>query len=343
MTKPREGAEPPKVDGPIAVEYVPLELLGMNPDEPVATELMTLCAGIVRAFAPTPDGVRLVITGDFVSSVRARSVTEHQQQNYAVARNAGEVGGKTMSLPNGTIDVLLPAYLFLPDMDEEILASRRVIATRTVTHEAFHVAMNQADETVTDYTSEPFVRGNLLYIADAVMEEYRAEVSLADNLRTAPEGAWEPLEIVTHLRDALRRIACVEYQAHLDVGRLCTDIGVECLHAWQLLAYIAAAQTQSDGRVAALPGTVTSDPLWACNWSGCGGVPGVFAREAVEHGEHGDGVLGCGGGVGADGGEVLGAVEGAHASGDFLSDLGHSDLSFGRVVVERYGRVGGEA
>lgn len=263
MTKPREGAEPPKVDGPIAVEYVPLELLGMNPDEPVATELMTLCAGIVRAFAPTPDGVRLVITGDFVSSVRARSVTEHQQQNYDVARNAGEVGGKTMSLPNGTIDVLLPAYLFLPDMDEEILASRRVIATRTVTHEAFHVAMNQADKTVTDYTSEPFVRGNLLYIADAVMEEYRAEVSLADNLRTAPEGAWEPLEIVTHLRDALRRIACVEYQAHLDVGRLCTDIGVECLHAWQLLAYIAAAQTQSDGRVAALPGTVTSDPLWA--------------------------------------------------------------------------------
>src|SRR5665647_1047289 len=50
-------------------------------------------------------------------------------------------------------------------------------------------------------------------------------------------------------------------------------------------------------------------PLPERNWSGCGGVPGVFAREAVEHGEHGDGVLGCGGGVGADGGEVLGAVE----------------------------------
>ena len=262
MTEPSEGAELPKVDGPATVEYVPLELLGMNPDEPVGTELMTLCAAIVRAFAPNPDGVRLVITGDFVSSVRARSVTEHQQQNYDVARNAGEVGGKTMRLPDGTIDVLLPAYLFAPDPDEEILAGRRIIATRTVTHEAFHVAMNQAGETVTDYTSEPFVRGNLLYIADAVMEEYRAEVSLAENLRTAPEGAWEPLKIVTHLRDALRRIACVEYQAHLDVGHLCTDIGVECLHAWQLLAYIAAAQTQDDGTVAALPDKVTGNPLW---------------------------------------------------------------------------------
>lgn len=285
MTEPSDGAELPKVDGPLAVEHVPLELLGMDPAKLVGTELMGLCAAIVRAFAPNPDGVRLVITGDFVSSVRARSVTEHQQQNYDVARNAGEVGGKTMTLPDGTIDVLLPVYLFLADPDEEIVAGRTVIATRTVTHEAFHVAMNQAGETVTDYASEPFVRGNLLYIADSVMEEYRAEVSLANNLRTAPEGSWEPLQIVTHLRDALRRIACVEYQAHLDVGRLCTEIGVECMHAWQLLAYIAAAHTQSDGAVAALPDTVTSDPLWVWmvepHWSAFTGVLSTFPPALV--------------------------------------------------------------
>lgn len=262
MTEPGEGARPPRVDGPAAIEYVPLELLGMSPDVPVGTELMSSCAAIIRAFAPNPDGVRLVITGDFVSSARTRSVTEHQQQNYDVARNAGTVGGKTMRLADGTIDVLLPAYLFAPDPDERILAGRRIIATRTATHEAFHVAMDQAGETVTDYTREPSVRANLLYIADSVMEEYRAEVSLAYDLRRAPECAWEPLEIVTHLRDALRRVASVEYQAHLDVGRLCTDIGVECLHAWQLLAYIAAAQTQEEGSVAALPDEVTSDPLW---------------------------------------------------------------------------------
>src|SRR5665647_2537020 len=104
---------------------------------------------------------------------------------------------------------------------------------------------------------------------------------------------------------------------------------------------------EAPGRFGSLtPSPTSQEPSGAWitsrgNWSGCGGVPGVFAREAVEHGEHGDGVLGCGGGVGADGGEVLGAVEGAHASGDSLSDLGH--LSFGRVVVERYGRVGGES
>ncbi len=39
------------------------------------------------------------------------------------------------------------------------------------------------------------------------------------------------------------------------------------------------------------------------NWSGCGGVPGVFVRQAGERVEQGDGVLGGGGGVGADGGE----------------------------------------
>ncbi len=84
---------------------------------------------------------------------------------------------------------------------------------------------------------------------------------------------------------------------------------------------------------------------WLCgrNWSGGGGVPGVVAGQAGEGVEHGDAVLGGGGGVGADGGEVLGSFEGAHGAGDFLSDLDHPDLLFGGVVGGGDGGVGGEA
>lgn len=262
MTEAIGEPETPKVDAPITIEYVPLDLIGMDADEPVAPELMAWCSAVVRAFAPNPDGVRLVVTGDLVTSVRERSVTEHQQQNYDVARNAGTVGAKTMARPDGTIDVIIPAWWFDPDDSEGMVAGRTSLAKRTTAHEAFHVAMSQAQESSADYADVPFVRANLLYVADAVMEEYRAEVSLADDLRHAPEGAWEPLEIVTHLRGAIRRIACVEYQEHLDVGRLSTDVGVECLHAWQFLAYVAAAQTRSDGTLAPLPDDVTGDPLW---------------------------------------------------------------------------------
>lgn len=51
----------------------------------------------------------------------------------------------------------------------------------------------------------------------------------------------------------------------------------------------------------------------------------------------------CCGGVGVDGGELLGAGHGAHGSGDFLANFGHADVAFGGVVVERDGEVGGEA
>src|SRR5665647_860482 len=84
-------------------------------------------------------------------------------------------------------------------------------------------------------------------------------------------------------------------------------------------------------------------PLPERNWSRGGGVPGLLAGEAVERVEHGDAVPGGCGGVGADGGEVSRAFHGAHASGYLLSYLGHPDLPLGRVVVETYGEVGGEA
>src|SRR4051812_12218572 len=47
--------------------------------------------------------------------------------------------------------------------------------------------------------------------------------------------------------------------------------------------------------------------------------------------------------VGAHRGEVLRASEGAQTAGHLLLDLGHPDVAFGRVVVERHPGVGGKA
>jgi hypothetical protein len=60
----------------------------------------------------------------------------------------------------------------------------------------------------------------------------------------------------------LRRIAANESQAHLDVQRLNYEVGQECTHAWQLLAYVIAKHLQADGTAAPLPVEVISDVDW---------------------------------------------------------------------------------
>lgn len=79
------------------------------------------------------------------------------------------------------------------------------------------------------------------------------------------------------------------------------------------------------------------------NWSRGFGYPGLSGGESGECVEQGYSVFACGGGVGADGGELLGAGHGAHGSGDFLSDFRHAYFLFGGVVVEGDGEGGGEA
>src|SRR4051794_28323435 len=79
------------------------------------------------------------------------------------------------------------------------------------------------------------------------------------------------------------------------------------------------------------------------NYSAGGRDPDVAAGQFGEDVEGAAAVLGRGGQVGAHRGEVLGTGEGAHAPGHLLLDLDHPDVAFGRVVVERDSRVGGEA
>src|SRR4051794_25470622 len=79
------------------------------------------------------------------------------------------------------------------------------------------------------------------------------------------------------------------------------------------------------------------------DYSACGRDPDVAADQFGEDVEGPVAVLGGGGQVGAHGGEVLGAGEGAHAPGHLLLDLHHPDVAFGRVVVEGHPGVGGEA
>ena len=258
-----DSSQPPKVEMPITIENADLAWFGMDESNPVAPELMGFCAAVLRAIAPSPERVQLVVTGDFVASVRKRSITEHQQQNYDVARSSGVVGAKTMPRPDGTIDVITPAWWFMGDDDPAVVLEREAMAKRTIAHEAFHVAMEQAGEAECAYEHEPWARQNMLAIADSVIAEYRAESAVNPSLRNNPDLAWDPVELITHLRDALGRIAKIEYQAHLDVSRLVYDVGQECSNMWKAMAYLVVQQLNDGDSIEPLSDDATSDLTWS--------------------------------------------------------------------------------
>jgi hypothetical protein len=131
-----------------------------------------------------------------------------------------------------------------------------------VTHEAFHVAMDQAGEADSDFEGEPWVRRNFLVAADAIINEFRAESAVPPEVRSG-DFRWDAVEILRTLRDALVRVASVEYQDHLDVGRLQIDIVEQCHTAWKLLGCkLAEHQDFETGEFTQLPVSTTSPDLW---------------------------------------------------------------------------------
>lgn len=200
----------------IILELVGPASLGLDPEKPAASELMSWCAMALGILSLDVSTVRLVVTGDLIESVKQRSTSEHQQQNYDTRRNSGIVAAKTMSLGDGRVDVLVPAWWFSIEVTDDQKDDCERLAKRTTVHEAQHVAMAQAGEADGDYAGEPWARHNFLNIADQVIGEYRAETAVGPALRGA-DDVWDEIDVLVTLKEHLRRIVD-EYQVHLDVS-----------------------------------------------------------------------------------------------------------------------------
>lgn len=95
----------------VVLEGVGAEVLGMNPAQPEPTELISFCSAVIGTVAPEPEKVALVITGDFVESVKSRLPEGQYRDSFSLERGAGIVGGKAMAVRE-EIHVLLHAYMF---------------------------------------------------------------------------------------------------------------------------------------------------------------------------------------------------------------------------------------
>lgn len=246
----------------LVLEYVEAEPLGIRvgPGGPVVPPSLLQCLAALAAAGVVTTSTKLVVTGDFIRSVRDRGNTAYHA-NYDIRRSAGEVAGKTIPMPDGTVDVLINAGWFAAGVDEAFNdATTPVVsgAVRIVLHEAQHVLIAQAGEGGPAFEDQRWARRNLLTAADQVIEEYRAEAVCSGIFGS--DWASHLVSVLETWHADLERIACVEYQQHLDAGRLSYDIVQQTHTVWKVLGYVVAELTAGSGLK--LAPAVTDHALW---------------------------------------------------------------------------------
>lgn len=238
----------------LVTEYCSPESLGFVPGTDRLPETLLDCLATLSVLALRDEKVVLVVSGQFVDSVKARLPESPYRDLYGTTRGAGIVGGKTLVVDD-EVHVVMDAWTFY---DPHVLASlgadpeivdalretteyRGRLARRTAHHEAQHVAMEQSGEDSIDLEGLSWDRQSLLSLAHQVISEYRAELGVPVVLREQHQTDF-PLDSLAALRADLRQIVLVDYQQHRDAAKLAYDVAQESHHLWKALAYVAAAR-----------------------------------------------------------------------------------------------------
>ena len=266
----------------LVLEFVAPGAIGFGSDE--VPELLARSIEILRQTAVSPESTRLVVTGDFVASVRSRLGDHPSASTYGTERGPGTVGAKTMPQPDGSVDVIVPAWFFNLSASEDSTSARGKMVLRTILHESLHVAMRQNDQSYKPPADLSWRDLNFRNAADSIVDEYRAEAGVALSA-LEDEVSWSPVEILATLSSNLGEIVA-KYQAHLDVQRLSFEVGEECLVAWRLMAYLAAADINDPTRRA-----VTVDIADELLWQRMAGDSWVSLRDALAQVPPGDQLL----------------------------------------------------
>lgn len=235
------------------VEGIEIARLGMDPEKSMPTPLMLACCAAIGGVVPEPNKVFLVLAGNLVESIKSRLPMGQYRNSFDDERGAGILAAKTLNVGED-IHIVLPAGLFeLPEAAreagnieharwlEESAEWRELHVKRTVLHEAQHAAMSQAGEKSVSLEGVGWARGTFLSLADTVIDEYRAELGVPEQYRE-PFETTLPIVELDAARNAMTRIAMVDYQSHLDVGLLAQDIVAAVQHPWKALGNVAAAR-----------------------------------------------------------------------------------------------------
>jgi len=108
----------------------------------------TLIAGL-QLHLPDLESWRLTISGDVVASVN--EIEQREEGNaYTLERGVGQVGARTINVPDGTFDIVIGAWSFMPVFEvstpEELINYMHEIGSHLVIHESGHAILHQRGE-----------------------------------------------------------------------------------------------------------------------------------------------------------------------------------------------------
>lgn len=212
---------------------------------PLTSSLLTSCLATLASTVSDPATCRLILTGDFEDSVKAR-LDPTSGADYSVERGEGTVLGKTI-YSEGIFDVLMPAGLFMNHAGSSSQDLAWQLIHRTVEHEGLHVRLKQLGESplqplVATTSPTEFLRET----AKNIVEEFRVESAIdpASYPLVKPAGIDGEL---AHWVETMMRVAFEEYPQHQSVDRLWVGVLQACQDAWTRLGYVAAALEASKG------------------------------------------------------------------------------------------------
>jgi hypothetical protein len=204
-------------------------------------------AAVISRIAPLPSAARLVITGDFVASNRSR-LSEKDGREYQTDRTFGVAAARTLKLPDGTTDVLVSAPLM------HSATAAEIGLVRLVSHEAYHVAIHQRDESLADIRVRHAIpgmshRGYFSAVAGLVADEYRVEKALCDDGSFPHHGYRSTLQETLDTFRADLMDACLLRYPGEGITRTCESVLTSFSHIATLGGYLAAETVASDGRL----------------------------------------------------------------------------------------------
>ncbi|MBT2496717.1 hypothetical protein J7E45_13980 [Microbacterium sp. ISL-59] len=242
----------------LLIEGVDLELVDVTLEPPSVPTTLAWCWAHLDRAVPDPSRVQLVVTGYMAGSVARWSPEKDTAGIHTVEHGAGLSAGKTIRLPDGRAVVLLHAHHFRNDLDRDQTEVNELIARRVLVHETQHVVMHQNRQVYQPDATASFRDLNLVGGAAAIIEEYRAEISVGEEFRRG-EPVWEPAAVIADLQANLDT-AVATYQGHRSVDRLVFEVTSSVLIGWRGLAYAAARDAVVPGRD--LRSEVGTDPVW---------------------------------------------------------------------------------
>ena len=223
------------------IEQAVVDLLGETSLLP--GQRLSAMTNVAIATAPAGCDLKIVFTGDFVESVKARlDPNSEEAKSYGVERGASQAIARTLRRGSNGFDILFSAGVLFP-AEGQLQEERNLwdqVLTHTAAHEAGHVSLGlnaNASEAFQDLVKLDETARRFRAAAAVLVEEYRCERLANSQALVVPTHESSFDEDISALRLSLNQARPL---VGPDVLQALQITMTAAHHYWLTLAYLVA-------------------------------------------------------------------------------------------------------